>query len=82
MSAIWTALIAPLPRSFEGLEHISMDQVLEAVDIPADWLEKMAEKHLSPEEKAEIEALGGFDKLMETLKERLKEQQKRHQGRQ
>jgi len=66
--------------SFEGLEHISMDQVLEAVDIPADWLEKMAEKHLSPEEKAEIEALGGFDKLMETLKERLKEQQKRHQG--
>ena len=57
-----------------------MDQVLEAVDIPADWLEKMAEKHLSPEEKAEIEALGGFDKLMETLKERLKEQQKRHQG--
>ncbi len=59
-----------------------MDQVLEAVDIPADWLEKMAEKHLSPEEKAEIEALGGFDKLMETLKERLKEQQKRHQGRQ
>ena len=66
--------------SFEGLEHISMDQVLEAVDIPADWLEKMAEKHLSAEEKAEIEALGGFDKLMETLKERLKEQQKRHQG--
>ena len=66
--------------TFEGLEHITMDDVLEAVDIPADWLEKMAEKHLSPEEKAEIEALGGFDKLMETLKERLKEQEKRHQG--
>lgn len=66
--------------TFEGLEHLSMDDVLEAVDIPADWLEKMAEKHLSPEEKAEIEALGGFDKLMETLKERLKEQEKRHQG--
>lgn len=66
--------------TFEGLEHISMEDVLEAVDIPADWLEKMAEKHLSPEEKAEIEALGGFDKLMETLKERLKEQEKRHQG--
>jgi uncharacterized protein with von Willebrand factor type A (vWA) domain len=40
----------------------------------------MAEKHLSAEEKAEIEALGGFDKLMETLKERLKEQEGRHQG--
>ena len=66
--------------SFEGLESISVDQVLEAVDLPQDWLEKMAEKHLSAEEKAEIEALGGFDKLMETLKERLKEQQGRHQG--
>ena len=66
--------------SFEGLEHISVDQVLNAVDIPADWLEKLAEKHLSAEEKAEIEALGGFDKLMETLKQRLEEQKGRHQG--
>ena len=66
--------------SFEGLEHIGFDDVLNAVDIPADWLEKMAEKHLSAEEMAEIKALGGFDKLMETLKERLKEQEKRHQG--
>ncbi|SHE57880.1 hypothetical protein SAMN05444279_104151 [Ruegeria intermedia] len=66
--------------SFEGLSEITMDQVLEAVDIPAEWLAKMAEKHLSDEEKAEIEALGGFDKLMETLRERLKDQQGRHQG--
>ncbi len=66
--------------SFEGLGEISFDQVLEAVDIPVDWLAKMAEKHLSDEEKAEIEALGGFDKLMDTLRERLKEQQGRHQG--
>ncbi len=66
--------------AFEGLDQISFEQVMEAVDIPADWLKKMAEKHLSEEEKAEIEALGGFDKLMETLKERLKEQQGRHQG--
>jgi uncharacterized protein with von Willebrand factor type A (vWA) domain len=66
--------------TFKGLEDISFDQVMEAVDLPREWLEKMAEKHLSPEEKAEIEALGGFDKLMETLKERLKEQQGRHQG--
>jgi uncharacterized protein len=67
-------------QAFEGLEAISLDAVLEAVDIPADWLEKLAEKHLTPEEKAEIEALGGFDKLMETLKERLRAQEKRHQG--
>ena len=67
-------------HTFKGLEDISLEDVMEAIDIPADWLEKMAEKHLSAEEKAEIEALGGFDKLMETLKERLKEQEGRHQG--
>ncbi len=67
-------------ESFKGLENITVDQVMEAVDLPQEWLEKMAEKHLSDEEKAEIEALGGFDKLMETLKERLKEQEGRHQG--
>ena len=66
--------------SFQGLDDITADQVLDAVDIPADWLEKLAEKTLSPEERAEIESLGGFDKLMETLKERLREQQGRHQG--
>lgn len=66
--------------SFKGLEEISSAEMMNAVDLPAEWLEKMAEKHLSPEERAEIEALGGFDKLMETLKERLKEQQGRHQG--
>ena len=66
--------------SFEGLERISVSEVLEAVDIPGDWLTKLAEKHLTEEERAEIEALGGFDKLMDTLKERLKEQQGRHQG--
>ncbi|MEC7760470.1 MAG: VWA domain-containing protein [Pseudomonadota bacterium] len=67
-------------QAFEGLEAITFDQVLEAVDIPSDWLTKMAEKHLSEEERAEIEALGGFDKLMETLKKRLEEQKDRHQG--
>ena len=66
--------------AFKGVEAISLDEVLDAVDLPREWLEKMAEKHLTPEEKAEIEALGGFDKLMDTLRERLKEQQGRHQG--
>ncbi|APX25323.1 MULTISPECIES: vWA domain-containing protein [Salipiger] len=66
--------------SFEGLEQIGAEQVLEAVDLPEEWLRRMAEKHLSDEEKREIEALGGFDKLMETLQERLKEQDSRHQG--
>ncbi|SFD77762.1 hypothetical protein SAMN04488523_102364 [Sulfitobacter brevis] len=66
--------------SFKGLEAITPEEVMEAVDIPAEWLEKMAEKHLSDAEKAEIEAAGGFDKLMETLKKRLEEQKGRHQG--
>ncbi|MGV6813140.1 MAG: vWA domain-containing protein [Brevirhabdus sp.] len=66
--------------AFEGLEAISAEQVIEAMDLPAEWLEKLAEKHLSEEERAEIEALGGFDKLMETLKKRLEEQKDRHQG--
>ena len=66
--------------TFEGLDNIKLEQVLESVDIPADWLTKIAEKHLSAEEKAAIEALGGFEKLMETLKKRLEEQEKRHQG--
>jgi len=67
-------------QCFSGLEDIPVEAVLDAVDIPRDWLEKMAEKHLSPEEMAEIEAMGGFDKLMETLKKRLEEQKGRHQG--
>ncbi len=66
--------------TFEGLDQIPASAVMEAVDIPEEWLRKMAEKHLSAEERAEIEALGGFDKLMETLQQRLKEQQGRHQG--
>ncbi len=66
--------------TFEGLENIPDSAVMDAVDVPADWLTKMAEKHLSAEEKAEIDALGGFDKLMETLKKRLEEQKGRHQG--
>ena len=65
---------------FGGLAEVTAQEVLEALDLPADWLEKQAEKHLTPEERAEIEALGGFDKLMETLRERLREQQGRHQG--
>src|SRR3546814_17445141 len=50
------------------------------VDVPADWLKAVAEKFLTPEEMAAIESLGDWDKIMETLKERLEEQQKRHEG--
>ena len=46
---------------------------------PEEWLRKLVEKYLSPEERAEMEKLG-FDKLMETLRQRLAEQKGRHQG--
>ncbi len=62
---------------FKGLEKV--DGVGTA-DIPAEWLEKISEKFLTEEEKAQIEAMGGFDKLMEALAERMKEQKERHEG--
>ena len=67
-------------KTFEGLAEFSTEALIEALDLPQEWLEKLAEKHLSDAEKAEIQAMGGFDKLMETLKKRLEEQKGRHQG--
>ena len=61
---------------FKGVEAV---MGVEA-DIPLEWLRKQAELNLSPEEKAKIEAMGGWEKLMETLKKRLEEQKGRHQG--
>ena len=62
---------------FNELE--SIDDILEAL-IPEDWLRAEFMKHLSEEEKAEIKALGGLEKLLDTFKQRLKEQQERHAG--
>ena len=49
-------------------------------DIPEDWLKAIAEKFLSEEEMEKIKSLGSWDEIMETLKKRLEEQQKRHEG--
>ncbi len=62
---------------FKGLETVGEDL---AGEIPEDWLKLMTERYFTDEEKREIEALGGWDKLMEALKKRLDEQKKRHQG--
>jgi len=62
---------------FKGAEDLFAHLMKE---LPADWLEKLAVRDLTPAEKATVEALGGWDKLMETLKQRLEEQQGRHQG--
>ncbi|MGN6277525.1 MAG: vWA domain-containing protein [Sphingomonas sp.] len=52
----------------------------QAADIPEDWLRAVAEKFLTPEEMEQIQSLGSWDEIMETLKQRLAEQQGRHQG--
>src|SRR5579862_5011114 len=62
---------------FKGLDLI--EQALNA-EIPIEWLKKLTEKYLTEEEKKHIEALGGLEKLLETLRQRLAEQKGRHQG--
>src|SRR6185312_2691383 len=62
---------------FKGLEKLEPDLVAQ---IPEEGLRKLAEKYLTEEEKKEIETLGGWEKLMETLRQRLAEQKGRHQG--
>ena len=61
---------------FKGIEQVGT----EGVAIPDEWLEKLAELDLTDDQKAQIEALGGWDKLMETLEKRLAEQDERHEG--
>ena len=62
---------------FKGLESLEADQVAE---IPEEWLKTLNEKFLTEEEKDKIEAMGGWEKLMDELKKRLEEQEKRHEG--
>jgi uncharacterized protein with von Willebrand factor type A (vWA) domain len=62
---------------FHGLQTVGGEILAE---IPEEWLKALAEKYLTPEELAEIKTLGGFDKLLETLRQRLAEQQGRHEG--
>jgi uncharacterized protein with von Willebrand factor type A (vWA) domain len=64
-------------RVFRGLDFT---EAVPSVEIPAEWLKGLAEKYLSDEEKQMIEAMGGLDKLLETLRQRLREQKGRHQG--
>jgi len=65
-------------KYFEGIE--SLDPELLTKAIPEDWLRKEIEKNLTPEELAEMQKTGSLEKLMEELRKRLEEQEKRHQG--
>jgi uncharacterized protein with von Willebrand factor type A (vWA) domain len=64
-------------HAFKGLENLEPSEIAQ---IPEDWLKALTEKFLSEEEKKQIEALGGWEKLMEELQKRLEEQKKRHEG--
>src|SRR5205085_1275992 len=61
---------------FNGIETPSDPQT----ELPEEWLKKLGERYLTAEEKQLVEALGGWDKLMETLRRRLAEQKGRHSG--
>ena len=61
---------------FKGIETPTDPQT----ELPDEWLKKLGERYLTPEEKAQVEALGGWEKLMETLRQRIAEQKGRHQG--
>ena len=63
---------------FKGIETLEGKDGV--VELPEEWLKKLAEKYLTPEEMAEIKSLGDWDKIMETLAKRLAEQKGRHQG--
>src|SRR6516162_1304922 len=62
---------------FKGLDLVA-DAL--AAEIPIEWLKKLTEKYLTEEEKKQIEAMGGLEKLLETLRARIAEQRGRHQG--
>lgn len=63
---------------FKGVAMIDAESL--TAELPDEWLRKLAERFLTDEEKAQVEALGGWEKLMETLRKRLEEQKGRHQG--
>jgi hypothetical protein len=62
---------------FKGLEALAAEELAQ---VPEDWLRALTEKFLTEEEKARIEALGGWEKIMEELQKRLEEQKGRHEG--
>ena len=64
-------------KVFKGLE---ISYGTEQAPVPEEWLKQVAVLYLTPEQMAEIQSLGSWEEIMETLKQRLEEQQGRHQG--
>jgi hypothetical protein len=64
-------------KVFKGIETT---YETDTVPLPEEWLRKVAELYLTPEQMEEIRSLGSWEEIMETLKKRLEEQKERHQG--
>lgn len=67
-------------ETFAGVDRIPLEALVNERTLPRDWLEKLAERILSDEDKAQVQGAGSFEALMERLRQRLAEQQGRHQG--
>ena len=68
-------------RAFaEYFKDVESSADILAYQVPEDWLRKQFEAALSEEDKAKLDSLGGLEKLLEEFRNRLEEQQKRHQG--
>lgn len=65
---------------FKSIELIEIEDVLKKLDLPKKWIEKLVVRHFSENEIKKMKSFGSFEKLMEILKKRLKEQKKRHEG--
>lgn len=67
---------------FDGIQSFDIDDLIKQVhQIPKEWLDlELLEKHLTPEQRAELKKAGSLEELMKMLEERLREQHKKHQG--
>ena len=75
------ALIDRFDRVFaQVFRGVLADPAEAAAELPEEWLRRIAELNLTPEQMAEIESLGSWDEIMATLRQRLAEQEGRHQG--
>ena len=65
---------------FKSIERIELEDVMSSMDIPDDWIKQMFNRYFTEDEINRIKSQGGFEKLLKTLKQRLKDQKKRHHG--
>jgi uncharacterized protein len=67
-------------KAFRGVEDLTLEQIITALNLPPDWLQSLSDRQFTDEERAAVQALGGFRALMDSLRDRLAEQKARHQG--